>query len=52
MLRLIKEIFIGLLTSIVNISNEIKCVSFRNQKCMIQPTLRNLHPSKYSQEFQ
>ena len=22
-----------------------------NQKCMIQPTLINLHPKKYSQEF-
>ena len=22
-----------------------------NQKCMIQPTIINLHPNKYSQEF-
>ena len=22
-----------------------------NQKCMIQPTLINLHPNEYSQEF-
>ena len=48
---LIKKIFIGLLTSIVSAYNHTKCVSFRNQKCMIQPTLINLHPNEYSQEF-
>ena len=26
-------------------------MSLGNQKCMIQPTLINLHPNKYSQEF-
>ena len=29
----------------------LKCVSLSNQKCMIQPTLINLHPNEYSQEF-
>ena len=43
--------FIVLLSNIVNASNHTKCVSLRNQKCEIQPTLINLHTSKYSQEF-
>ena len=51
MFRLIKKIFIGLLTGIVSASNHTKCVSLSNQKCMIQPTPINLHPTKYSQEF-
>ena len=44
MFGLIKKMFIGLLTSIVSTSNHTKCVSLRNQKCIIQPTLINLHP--------
>ena len=44
---LIKKIFIGLLTSIFNASNRTKCFSLSNQK----PTLFNLHPNVYSQEF-
>ena len=40
---LIKKIFIGLLILLVNGSNHRKCVSLNNQKCMIQPTLINLH---------
>ena len=32
---LIKKIFIGLLTGIVNASNHTKCVLLSNQKCMI-----------------
>ena len=51
MFGLIKKIFIGLFISIVNASNHTKCVSFSNQKCMTQPTLINLHPNEYSQEF-
>ena len=51
MFRLIKKIFMGLLIGIVNASNHSKCVSLSNQKCMIQPTLINLHPNEYSQEF-
>ena len=43
--------FIGLLTCLVNESNHTKYVSFRNQKCMIQPTLINLHPNEYSQDL-
>ena len=51
MLGIIKKIFIVLLSSIVNVSNHTKCVLLSNQKCMIQPTLSNLHPNEYSQEF-
>ena len=51
MFGLIKKIFAGLLTGILNASNHTKCVSLSNQKCMIQPTLINLHPDEYSQEF-
>ena len=52
MFGLIKKIFIGLLTGVVNGSNHTKCVSLSNQKCMIQPTLINLYPNKYDQGFQ
>ena len=41
----------GLLISIVNVSNHTKCVSLRNQKCMTEPILIHLHPNEYSQEF-
>ena len=51
MFELIKKIFIRLLTGLVNGSNHTKCVLLRNQKCEIQPTLINLHPNEYSQEF-
>ena len=51
MFGLIKKIFIGLLTGLVNGSNHTKCVSLSNHKCMTQPTLINLHPNEYSQEF-
>ena len=51
MFGLIKKIFIGLSSSIVNVSNHTKCVSLSNQKCKIQPTLITLHPNEYSQEF-
>ena len=44
--------FIVLLSNmIVNGSNHTECVSLSHQKCMIQPTLINLHPNEYSQEF-
>ena len=43
--------FILLLTSVVSASNHKKCVSLRNQKCITQPTLINLHPNEYSQEI-
>ena len=51
MFGLIKKIFIRLLTGLVNGSNHTKRVSLRNQKYMTQPTLINLHPNLYSQEF-
>ena len=51
MFSLIKKIFIELLTCLVHGSNHTKCVSLNNQKYMIQPTLVNLHPNIYSQEF-
>ena len=44
--------FIGLLTGLVNEYNHTKCVSLRNEKCQIQPTLINLYCNGYSQEFQ
>ena len=51
MFELIKKIFIGLLTGILSATNHTKGMSLSNQKCMIQPTLINLHPNEYSQEF-
>ena len=51
MFGLIKKIIIGLLTGIVSASNHTKCVTLSNQKCMIQPTLINLHRNVYIQEF-
>ena len=50
MFGLIKRIFIGLLTGLMNGSNHTKCVLLSDQKCMTQPTLINLHPNEYSQE--
>ena len=43
--------FIGLLTSLVNASNNKKCVSSNNQQFTTQPTLINLHPNEYSQRL-
>ena len=40
-----------LLISIINESNYTKCVWLSNQKCMTQPTLKNLHPNECSHEF-
>ena len=51
MFGLIEKMFMGLLVSIVNAYNYKKCILLSNQKCMIQPTLINLHPNEYSQEF-
>ena len=51
MFEIIKKIFIGLLTSLVNGSNHTKCVSLSNQKCMTQPALINFYPNKCSHEF-
>ena len=49
MFGLIKKIFIGLLTGLVNGSNHTKCFSLSNQKCKIEPTLIILDPNEYSQ---
>ena len=51
MFGLIKKIFIGLLGGPVNESNQTKCVSLSNQTFMTEPTLNNLYPNEYSQEF-
>ena len=51
MFGLIKKMFIGLLTGLVNASSYTRCVSLSNGKCEIQPTLINLHPNEYSQEL-
>ena len=52
MFGFIKELFTGLLTSIVvNASRYTKCVYLSDQKFNIQPILINLHPNKYSQEL-
>ena len=48
---IIKKMIIVLLNSIVNVYNHKKCVSLSKKKCKIQPTLINLHPNEYSQEF-
>ena len=46
-----KKVFIGLLSGLFNPSNHTKCVSLSNQNHEIQPTLINLHPNEYSQDF-
>ena len=48
MFVLIKRMFMGLLISIVNASNQTKYVLLSNQKCMIQPAFINLNPNEYS----
>ena len=50
MLRIIKKMFIGVISSIVNASNHTKCVSLSNQKCEIQLTLVNLRSNEYGQD--
>ena len=47
MLEIIKNLFIVLLTNIVNASNHTKCVSLSIQRCKIEPTDINLHPNGY-----
>ena len=51
MFGLIKKMFIGLLTCLVNGSNNTICALVINQEFMIQPTLLNLHPNEYSQDL-
>ena len=50
-LHIDNKMFIVLLSNIINGSNHTKCISLSNQKCIIQPTLINLHSKEYSQEF-
>ena len=49
MFGLIKNIFNGLLTSLVNGSYHTKCTLLSNQKCEIQPILINLHSNEYNE---
>ena len=51
MFRIIRKVFIPLLSSLDNASNHTKCVSLSNQKCDIQSTLIDLHLNEYSQEI-
>ena len=46
MFGLTKKMFMGLLITIVNVSNHTKCMLLINQKCMSQ----TLHSNEYSQE--
>ena len=48
---LIRKMFPGLLTAIVHVSNHTKYMLLSNQKCMIQPTIINVHRNEYIQEF-
>ena len=52
MLRIIKKMFIVVLSSIVHASNHTKYISLSKKKFEIRSTLINLHPIEYSQEFQ
>ena len=49
MFGLIKNIFNGLLTGLVNGSYHTKCTLLSNQKCEIQPILINLHSNEYNE---
>ena len=51
MFGLIKNMFIGLLTDLVNGSNHTKYASLSNQKFEIEPTLIYLHPNECIQKF-
>ena len=50
MFGLVKTTFIRLIAGLFNASNHTKRVQ-NDQKCEIQPTLINLHPSDYSKEL-
>ena len=49
MFGLIKNMFMRLLASKVNACNHKKCVSLKNQQCMVQPIIFNLHCNEYTQ---
>ena len=48
MFRIIKKMFIALLTSLVNASNHTECVLLKIKKYEIQSTLINLNPNESS----
>ena len=48
MFGLIRKMFVIFLTSIVNVSDNTKCIFLCNQQCKTQPTLINLHPNECS----
>ena len=49
-MELLKNVYC-IISAIVNGSTHTKSLSLINKTCMTQPTLTNLHPNKYSQEF-
>ena len=51
MSRVTKEVFIGLLASISNLSNHTNYISLNNRQCMIQGTLTNLHSNEHRPEL-
>ena len=44
----IKQVFIGILASIVNTSSHTKCIYLKSKQCKIQATLINLQLSLQS----
>ena len=50
-MKLLKKSFILLLSVIANGANQTTFVSLSSHKCMIEPTLINLHRNVYSQEL-
>ena len=51
MLGFMKNIFSGLLASVVNTSDHTKCVSLSNWKCEIKPTVVIYHSNEYNPEL-
>ena len=49
MFNFTNEIFIELLTGLVNASNHTKCVSLSNKNCRTKLTIVNLHPNEHTQ---
>ena len=51
MFRLTKQVFNGLLGNIVYALNYKKCISLKNQQCMIQPTLITCIPMNMVKDY-
>ena len=51
MIGIINKIFIVLLSNIASALIHTKFISLSNQTCQIHPTLINLNPNEYRQEF-